>query len=331
MIGSGTTRKYLLYAMGEIALVVIGILIALQINVRHQQYSNKKMVERIFEEVLEDLAADTRVINRYLLRGEKRDSIGVEVIENKVTADDYQNEDYLDLITFAFEPVSFSKNAYDRLINNLEIVPEKYLELVEELQGIYSLEANSINSVLDELRTFMDRVYYDYQVSQDWYSNSEDDHLAQRINYYLTSPKYKNDVKRFQVISAHMRSHHRSFIVKTTFAYNVIYKMIEPAIPFSNDITRFNYLQPDELIEYVGLYYDEQRQRNWKFYIDEAGDLKMVNFRGEQRYVHNIGIDTFTRFLRGDTLFFKRDSLSKLSSIRDVRSRTVYNWVKNEE
>jgi len=32
LIESGTTRKYLLYAFGEIALVVIGILIALQIN-----------------------------------------------------------------------------------------------------------------------------------------------------------------------------------------------------------------------------------------------------------------------------------------------------------
>jgi len=32
MIESGIARKYLLYAIGEIALVVIGILIALQIN-----------------------------------------------------------------------------------------------------------------------------------------------------------------------------------------------------------------------------------------------------------------------------------------------------------
>tara|TARA_Y100000385_G_C13099534_1_gene643585 strand:- start:2936 stop:3121 length:186 start_codon:yes stop_codon:yes gene_type:complete len=32
LIDSGSSRKYLLYAIGEIALVVIGILIALQIN-----------------------------------------------------------------------------------------------------------------------------------------------------------------------------------------------------------------------------------------------------------------------------------------------------------
>jgi len=32
LLGSGATSKYLVYAVGEIALVVIGILIALQIN-----------------------------------------------------------------------------------------------------------------------------------------------------------------------------------------------------------------------------------------------------------------------------------------------------------
>ena len=44
IIGSGHTRKYLLYALGEIALVVIGILIALQINTW-----NQKRIERINE------------------------------------------------------------------------------------------------------------------------------------------------------------------------------------------------------------------------------------------------------------------------------------------
>ena len=32
LLDTGATRKYLVYAVGEIALVVIGILIALQIN-----------------------------------------------------------------------------------------------------------------------------------------------------------------------------------------------------------------------------------------------------------------------------------------------------------
>ena len=45
MIESGSARKYVLYAIGEIALVVIGILIALQIN-NWNQYRIDRVEER---------------------------------------------------------------------------------------------------------------------------------------------------------------------------------------------------------------------------------------------------------------------------------------------
>ena len=58
LIESGTTRKYLLYAMGEIALVVIGILIALQINKWNEQREDwvleKLLLSEINREFLEN-------------------------------------------------------------------------------------------------------------------------------------------------------------------------------------------------------------------------------------------------------------------------------------
>ena len=44
LLGEGATSKYLLYAIGEIALVVIGILIALQIN-NWNEYRKDKYCE----------------------------------------------------------------------------------------------------------------------------------------------------------------------------------------------------------------------------------------------------------------------------------------------
>ncbi|MDX1699968.1 MAG: DUF6090 family protein [Melioribacteraceae bacterium] len=51
LLGSGATRKYFLYAVGEIALVVIGILIALQIN-NWNEWRKERVLEKI---VLEDI------------------------------------------------------------------------------------------------------------------------------------------------------------------------------------------------------------------------------------------------------------------------------------
>lgn len=54
LIVSGNTRKYALYASGEIALVVIGILIALQIN----NWNEKRKTQSQINDHLENLASD---------------------------------------------------------------------------------------------------------------------------------------------------------------------------------------------------------------------------------------------------------------------------------
>ena len=55
LVDSGSARKYLLYAIGEIALVVIGILIALQINTwnewRKDRIVEKELLEGLYETV----------------------------------------------------------------------------------------------------------------------------------------------------------------------------------------------------------------------------------------------------------------------------------------
>ena len=59
LLGSGQTRKYVLYAIGEIALVVIGILIALQINNWNDNRINIEKERVYLERLHTDLSADS--------------------------------------------------------------------------------------------------------------------------------------------------------------------------------------------------------------------------------------------------------------------------------
>ena len=59
LINSNSTRKYLLYAIGEIGLVVIGILIALQINNWNEEQKDIQYERKILSEFREDLILDT--------------------------------------------------------------------------------------------------------------------------------------------------------------------------------------------------------------------------------------------------------------------------------
>jgi hypothetical protein len=58
LIDSGNTRKYLLYAIGEIVLVVIGILIALQINNWNAKNLEKDAEIKILEDLHKTLSED---------------------------------------------------------------------------------------------------------------------------------------------------------------------------------------------------------------------------------------------------------------------------------
>lgn len=74
LIDSGSTRKYLLYAIGEIALVVIGILIALQINNWNEWEKDRKeenqMILNLHEEFTQSGTLLTEFIDKYKLKFE---------------------------------------------------------------------------------------------------------------------------------------------------------------------------------------------------------------------------------------------------------------------
>ena len=64
MISERKISRYLIYAIGEILLVVIGILLALQINNGNENRKGHIKSKKYLAEILKDLAADTSTIKR---------------------------------------------------------------------------------------------------------------------------------------------------------------------------------------------------------------------------------------------------------------------------
>ena len=63
LIGTNKTGKYFKYAIGEIVLVVIGILIALQINQNAENKKTNKTIHDYYIQLLEDLNKDRQFVN----------------------------------------------------------------------------------------------------------------------------------------------------------------------------------------------------------------------------------------------------------------------------
>lgn len=68
---AGKFSKYLLYAIGEIVLVMIGILLALQVNNWNEQRKIRKTSDTYRAKLIQDMVSDTLQINTLMIRGIK--------------------------------------------------------------------------------------------------------------------------------------------------------------------------------------------------------------------------------------------------------------------
>jgi len=91
-------KNYLLYALGEITLVVIGILIALQINNWNAENKNQRYAESYLKGIKQDLEFDLTELDKGILYNEHRvkaiDSIGFLV----ATRDTLSKSELLDFV-----------------------------------------------------------------------------------------------------------------------------------------------------------------------------------------------------------------------------------------
>ena len=112
------TGKYFKYAIGEIILVVVGILIALMLNTKKELNTNKTQIEGIIIGISKNLENDMKSVDEVIKVSKEFDSLAKLILEKKLTASDYQgnlwSNEYIYLTRGTMEPVRFERNGYDR-------------------------------------------------------------------------------------------------------------------------------------------------------------------------------------------------------------------------
>jgi hypothetical protein len=137
LLTEGKTGKYFKYALGEIILVVIGILIALQINNWNEYRKDINKSRAILGEFKKDLASDTTGINRVVRLLEQR--VGYEIWAlNKVVYDKSQ----VDSLRKAFFSPVHQEFIKDRTYKKLQVSQNPnltgFLDLQNDLTTYYT-------------------------------------------------------------------------------------------------------------------------------------------------------------------------------------------------
>ena len=188
LLSEGALPKYLLYAIGEIALVVIGILIALQINNWNQDRKDRIKEVKVLNEVQITLQRNSELLSDYIenleLYNNAADTI-IKAIENRLPYKD-SYEDYFHLARVDI-PINFvSQAGYEELKNaGFDILQDDSLKT--EIVTIFETTYPRMREILDGFKTtnqpfiehlrhhFYDRAFEDKLVPVD-YDEILDDH-----------------------------------------------------------------------------------------------------------------------------------------------------------
>ncbi len=146
---TGKTGKYFKYAIGEIVLVMVGILLALQVNNWNESKKTKHTEVFVLQEILNNLKEDAIILNDIINQREK-----TKVSVTKMLA--YLQEDTIDKDTLEKDLVNYMTfERYFPINNAYEILKSKGLQLSNDLltsriSRYYDYEQKKINrSILD--------------------------------------------------------------------------------------------------------------------------------------------------------------------------------------
>lgn len=195
LLDNGNFSRYLLYAAGEIFLVVVGILIALQINNWNETRKNNKQLDQILTTIRQDLVSDTLEVRLVLDNYEARKSVFDRVLSDSATMEDYRNQPFFGVLVTTFVPVTIEKRGYDQLnaFNNFTNNESEFI--VSQVTEFYTffLETIARNKTILEEDSKKNLEFW--KEEKDWFAEISQSKLPGRyFDYVLGDPDYKNRV-----------------------------------------------------------------------------------------------------------------------------------------
>ena len=171
LLSKGKTGKYLKYAIGEIILVVIGILIALQINNWNEINKKIYLKNEYQNSLINDFSKDTIQINARLKKNRDRIEFLTPVIDSIYNGFYTTIEHYIKLLNDSGGSIrvsnTYNTNSFNLLISsgNVDLFSKKFRTELMELNRLQKTEQTVQNGNKDYLFVFMQKVSLKYPVN----------------------------------------------------------------------------------------------------------------------------------------------------------------------
>jgi hypothetical protein len=184
--------NYSKYAIGEILLVVIGILIALSINNWNEQRKQKATLSRIYRIIADDLISDSIEVAGAINFYELRKNIFKEILNDSLTSEAIADNKFIGEILVDIRVFNIEKRGYNLLMNFENVSGKNNDSLTFRIINFY---ANAIfygekieKMIIDDLVKTND-----IWKGKIWYANmTQDKNDDNYMDYMLNDQEFKN-------------------------------------------------------------------------------------------------------------------------------------------
>ena len=250
--------KYLLYVLGEIFIVVVGVLFALYLNnLNGQRKVNDRTVE-ILKDVQNDLAKDILNADETIRYYKQKKSIIELLLKNKIPYEYYKHNPATSrYLIMTAHHIKIYDNGYKNLMQNSNDMPDKYRPIINPLYEIYVYNKYEVDLFDEKMDKITDDFNHILMTKFDWYySEISSITISDKMIDYFSTPEYKNLAVRYVLGSwSSLSSHLSHFRYNAVDAYLKIAKLIgnEDKVP---EYVDHNFIKIDSTIlkKYTGTY-----------------------------------------------------------------------------
>ena len=270
MLTENKFSKYILYAIGEIVLVVIGILIALWINTLNQEKAQKNKIDSILVKIQNDILQDIDNADWLLENYMRKDSIYTRMMRDTLSPEDIKaipryGSYSLNFVTTWWMSYHIQTNGYNLLKENIDIVPNKYDPLIKILDEMYTYNQNVYQTYNSNSADFAKQYYSYLNDNQPWvavdaFSGERSD---AKIEFILNNPKFKNQMNSILGSGTAMVWEFSNYKNEITEIYIKINELLgENARPLPEVIRLTSVANTKDAEDFVGIYQFSEGHRN---------------------------------------------------------------------
>jgi hypothetical protein len=202
-------KSYVLYALGEVFLVMVGILLALQVSNWNEERQRKQQLNLILKTIKEDLARDTLVAEQIISFYDTINKYSAKVINKEYNYETIESCSWCRNLLTLYQPYTIQQKGYNMLLNFSGESLEKQDSLLVSIRQLYNATTDIIEDSNDFVKTETIK-NLDYFKTKPWFI----DLLQGRFNdemrsYFGESYDFKNRVAANNILGA---GNHSKFI-----------------------------------------------------------------------------------------------------------------------